>query len=145
MERIKENMHILLLGNFVLLVFLIFLIPKEGPSSFIVVDQSTNETENLRKIICQKAFKTWKEGSLSDFYMHPDIIEAISSSEEFNLEGAQNLYFKMDGREVCFVVVKTKVGFSAFEAVMSKDGPLMYRLTSLRSKKPTLTEIKDYL
>jgi len=132
MERIKENMHILLLGNFVLLVFLIFLIPKEGPSSFIVVDQSTNETENLRKIICQKAFKTWKEGSLSDFYMHPDIIEAISSSEEFNLEGAQNLYFK-------------KVGFSAFEAVMSKDGPLMYRLTSLRSKKPTLTEIKDYL
>jgi hypothetical protein len=143
MEKVKENVHILLIVN--LLLSLILVVTNQEVPSFIVVGNSNQPKENLRKIICESAFYSWKEGKLSSYYMHPEIVEAITEDLKFELDKTSELYFKMQGREICQVVAKTKEGLKSFEAVIGINGPLMYQVTSLRSRKPQFKEIKEYL
>ena len=149
MDKLKENLHILLLIN-MFFTFITFLSTGSSEEVNLVIingeDKSSND-KALKKAICQQAFNSWSEDKLSDYYMHPDIINLILDEEDENLDikDVEKFYFKMEGREICRIVARKKEGFSAFEAVISKDGLLIYRMTSLKAEKPTYSEIKEYL
>jgi hypothetical protein len=149
MEKIKENIHLILLAN-LFLTLIILLSSGSGEAVNLVIingeDKSSNETV-LKKAICQQAVNSWKDRNLSKYYMHPEIIDYISDSEDddFDIKDVEKFYIKMEGREICRIVAKKKEGFSAFEAVISKGGPLIHRMTSIKAEKPTYKEVKEYL
>lgn len=114
----------------------------------IVIDGRQKELKDnsLKELVCKEAFNTWRDGKISESFMHPSVIEAIKkNSLDIDSENITNIFTKMRGRDVCQTIIKTSEGFHAFNSVVSLDGPLMFRITSLSSKKPTLEDIKAYL
>lgn len=148
-QKIKDNFALILLLN--LFVSALVLITNDGSPdvNLIVINGKTQQgtEKELKKVICQEGFSSIKDKSFSDYYLHPQISKQIQekNSPDYKLDSVSDFYFKMEGREICRVVAKKDDGFIAFEAVVSSDGPLLYRITSIRSQKPVYKEIKEYL
>lgn len=148
-EKIKENTHLLLLGNLLISFFLLFYINSNERLKVIVIGGQSKEesVNNLRIKICENAINAIKTKEYSDYYIHPIVIEGLKETQDksFDFQEIQKFYFKMQDREFCRVTGLKKNGFVAFDAVISEDGPLHYRLTSIRPIKPKISEVKEYL
>lgn len=146
-EKVKDNLHFVLIVNLMLTFLILINGSSEGSVNLIAVGGNNSESseESLREVICREAFKGWREGELSNFYIHPEVISFIKNTNKdiYKMDDVIDSYFEMKGREVCLVILKKKDGFTSFEAVISKNGPLLYRVTSLNPKKPELTKIKE--
>ena len=120
--------------------------PSKETVNLIVINGKKDKlaSKELREVICREAFNSWQEGTFSNYYFHPDVVTYIENSN-LKIKDVEKFYFKMEGRDICRVVVKRAKGFSAFQAIVSKDGQLIYRVTSIKAEKPTYSEIKDYL
>lgn len=147
MEKIKDKVHILIIVNIFITVLLLFTGKSESVNLAIVEGLDTESSMSKLKIaICKKAFFDLKQNKYSDYFVHPEVSSYLKSNEdEFFFTEIENFFFTFEGREVCRVVGKTNKGFIAYEAVISKDGPLIYRLTSLKSEKPTYKEVKEHI
>jgi hypothetical protein len=151
MNKLKDHLHILVLIN---LVFTFFIIVfgnggQQSEQKMVVINGQKSDFKeiSLKELICKEAFNSWKDQKISESFVHPEIINKIKNGafDTFNPNEIDNIYYKIEGRDICKTIVKLKQGFISFESVISLDGPLMYRITSLSLKKPTYTEIKEYL
>ena len=148
-SKLKENIHFVILTN-ILITFFVLVTDSSGPPvNLIVINGEHNKStkKELKKVICQKALYSIQDQSLSDYFIHPEIIDAIKTEEykDFDLSKIEKFYFEIKGREICKIIGRTSEGFVAFEGVIAKDGPLMFRLTSIHSIKPSFTDIKELL
>lgn len=148
-EGLKSNTHILISLNLFFTLGL-FLFSDEGSSSsksMIVLSQdgrSPSEKE-LKKIICHNAFYSLKNESINSHFFHIDLINQIDETVIEIAKETSQFFVKMDGRDICRVVAKKEDGFSAFEAIISESGPIIYQVSSIRVKKPKFSEVKEYL
>lgn len=148
-DKIKENIHILVALNVILNFFILMNTKTEEVVNLVNVNGHTNSSKKivLKKAICEMAFNSLRDLRPSDYYFHPDLIEAIkeSSGDTYNLSNVEQFYFKMEGRDICRAIGRKKEGFIAFETVISRNGPILYRITSIKPETPQYSEIKEYL
>ena len=148
-ERLEGKLSLLIILSILIGLFNMFSADSGTTVNLIVVNGKSNEStkSELKEVICRQAFHSWRDGKISDYYIHPDLIRQIKKSEskEFNLNDVNHFYFKMEGRDICKVVARTNKGFKAYRAVISENGLLLYRVTSIKPHTPSYTQIKEYL
>jgi hypothetical protein len=151
MRKLKEHLPILVVANLVLTLLLIVFSGNHGESDskMIVINGKSSDFKEvtLKELICKEAFVSWKNQKISNSFIHPEIITKIKNGafSAFDPHEIEDIFYKIEGRDICKAIVKLKQGFVSFESVISLDGPLMYRITSLSLKKPKYAEIKEYL
>lgn len=147
-DLLKKNMHILI-AICTVFTALPLLFTGGNTSQFIVVNGDLGESEDvtLKTLVCREAIKEIRSGSLSDHFFHPAIISQIkdSDSDDYKLPEDSKIFVHLIGMNICKGVVKTNIGFKSYEAVISQEGPLIFRVTSMIPKKPTIEEVKEYL
>lgn len=148
-KLLKDNAHFI-----IALIFLMQVIGGLFKSTNTVTNvtilnqrEGDNEGQILKEAICREAMESLRSKRFSDNFIHPEIIRFLNGrkAQDYDLSAVTNLFYKFEGRDVCRVVAKTNEGFIAFHVVVSTDGPLMYRVTSIEPQKPTVSMVKDYL
>ena len=149
LEKLKENLHILLLLNLALTILGLGLGDNSSEEKIVVLgsDSVNSEGLELKRKICESAFNGWKSGSLSDFLIHPVIIKDIQDGvfSKVDIENSEKLYFKMENREHCKVIIRSKTGFKSIKAIVSTNGPINHRITSLEVIKPKIQDVQEFM
>lgn len=144
LEQIKEKLPLLVALNLFLTLILLF---STGSNSVTIYSPSEKGSQNnaIKLHICKSAFEEIKNKKISEFFVHPDLVEGIQKQEVYKIGEESKIFSKMAASELCNVVIKTQKGFKSFQAVIREDGPIHYRITSITHRKPEYHEIKEYL
>lgn len=148
MKKLDRYLSLMVAAN-TFMIFFLFVgnFEARGPSMVVVGDLSGKQSEEMIKLtICKQAFKGLQEGSASDFYLAPDLIEKSRSEDDIlGIKKAESFYHKMVERNLCRVIAKFRDGFRAYDVYIGEDGPLLYRVSSIISKTPKISEVEEHL
>lgn len=145
----EKNIYILLMVNIVITTVAAFNATGSKEINFVNVEGSSvnQEQVQLKRAICEQAFKSLQNGKVLAELFHTSLLETIEKviKSKDNLTSVNKFYFKFEGRDLCKVVGRKENGFIAYEAIVSRSGPLFYQISTLEPYKPTLKDIEAYL
>lgn len=138
---------ILLICNLAMTTGILISIANSESPSINVFSTGKDTNVELKDLICKSAFRSFKEGKASASLVHPELLTVIEKGDfpELKIEKDDQLFFKSIGRDVCRAIIKKEKGFSAIDAVISSDGPLGFRITTLTKVKLSVEDVRSYL
>jgi len=149
-SKVSDKTFLLTLLNFLLLIFLFLTnLNKQTINKTIFLSNSErgDSKKELKKSICKEAFLKYKQGDPVTDLFHPEIAHHLLEEKrsEFSMKGIDQVFVEMISKDECRVILKRKTGFSGLNAIITKDGPLGLRITTLKNIKLKLHDVRTYL
>ena len=117
----------------------------ENKTVYVSGEAPENRENILKGHICEAAFSSFSHGELSSDFIHPEIIKYLREEASYKSEDIRDVFTKMTSRDNCRVIFKREKGFSGLNVVITSNGPLGFRVTSLSDIKLKVEDVRSYL